>query len=138
MQKFTSHLAQAIAISALLAAPFAANAASLREDAKLQEILVTTFVVEQTRANCGEVEIRMNRTQKKIAEMAVHTAEMGYSQAEMQAEIATPEGQERLAAAATEYMTSRGADMADKASICAFAQSEIKARTEVGKLLKSR
>ncbi|MGH1329966.1 MAG: DUF5333 family protein [Paracoccaceae bacterium] len=138
MRHLSSIALQTLAITAFLAAPLAASAASIREDAKLQEILVSTFVVEQTRANCSDVDIRMNRTQKKILEMAEHTAEMGYSQAEIQAEVASEEGQARLSAAATDYMTSRGADMADKASICAFAQSEIKARTEVGKLLKSR
>lgn len=138
MKQLSSIALQALAITAFLAAPLAANAASIREDAKLQDILVTTFVIEQTRANCGAVDIRMSRMQKKIVEMAEHTTAMGYSQADMQAEVASKEGQERLASAANDYMTSRGADMADKASICAFAQSEIKARTEVGKLLKSR
>lgn len=138
MKQISTRAAQAFAMAAFLAAPLAANAASIRDDAKLQDILTTTFVIEQTRANCGTVDIRMGRMQKKIVEMAEHTTEMGYTQAEMQAEVASKEGQERLVAAATDYMTSRGADLADKASICAFAQSEIKARTEVGKLLKSR
>ncbi|GEM_PF-6069217 len=112
--------------------------AGIADDAKFQHIIVTTFVVEQTRARCTEIDIDMQATERMIVDMANHTAAMGYTQDEVQGQLMGAEAQARLTAAADEYMKAKGADPTNPASVCAFAQAEIAAGTDVGMLLKSR
>jgi len=124
----------AFCAAAMLAAP--ASAASIREDAQLQSIILTTFVVELTKQRCPDVSIRMIRAQRSFAEIAKQVTAKGYTQTQMKDELQSKEAQARHMARAEEYIRARGADPAQPASVCAFADAEMKARTEVGKLLK--
>ena len=123
-------------IASLGTAAVPAQAEGISTDTELQDIILTTFVIEVARQRCPDVSIRMARAQKEFARLATHTAKMGYTQDEVTAELASPEAQERHTAKAEDYIRSKGADPADKAAVCSFAQEEISARTDVGKLLK--
>lgn len=114
------------------------TAAGIEDDVELNDAMRLSFVIEEIKQKCSTVEADMNKLQKHFTGVAKHAVKQGYDAAEIQSALGSKPAMERHMSAARAYLAVQGVDLGNEASVCAFAANEMKSKSEIGKLLKTR
>ncbi len=137
--RFASPLPAMLAAGMFLAASvFPAQAkVPISQDPHITRSLVAAMVGEGIRRTCPSIHARFIVALNKAKELERYALSKGYSKAEIEAFLKSPEHKARIISLARAYMLENGVVEGDKDTYCRLGRAEIAAGTLTGQLLWS-
>lgn len=124
--------------AAALAIPQGAAAKpSLREVKPIDDGLFAIGLADQIRKNCPEISARVLPALGALQALQSKARDLGYTQEEIDAHVASDVEKDRLRARGAQYLASKDLQ-ADQAGYCALGRAEIDRNSTVGVLLRAK
>lgn len=108
----------------------------LKDVAAVRDGIIAVGMAYEIGDKCGSIEARYLRGLSYLNELKATAADLGYSQAEIDAYIDDDAEKDRLEAIARQQLADLGAVPGDEASYCTVGAAQIAAATQVGQLLR--
>ena len=124
-----------LACALALATPAAAKT-PLRDVASVSEAIIAAGIAYEIGRVCDRIGVRWLRGINFLQSIERHAAQLGYSDAEIDAFINSDAERDRLEAIARARLAGKGAVMGQPATYCAVGRAEIAAGSQVGRLLR--
>lgn len=135
MTRFTMFFAA----GALVLGATAADArVALKDDKTIESGLVLVAAGKILRDTCDDITPRVLRAMSFARSLESRAKGLGYSRSEIDAYLKSDTDKARVKGKARAYLTSRGADMGQPATICAVGRDEIANGTSLGRLLRQK
>lgn len=131
--KFVSSTLAAMACTAVLSTPVAANPADVT---RVTEGLIAAGMAIELSEQCDSVGVRYLRGINFLQGLKSHLEDLGYSDAQIDAYIDNRDEKRRLEGIARARLADLGATAGDSASHCSVARTQISQGTQVGQLLR--
>lgn len=132
-----THLIAAIATTAALASPVAAQS-GLANEAAINDKLFVFAMANEMRKACDDISPRMMRAISFRNNLFSEARAKGYTNAEIDAYIDNKAEQAKMKARGNRYLAQFGASLSDKPSLCRVGREEIAKRSQIGVLLRAR
>jgi len=110
----------------------------IKDNAEIFTRLLNVAVGSEIRDNCDSISARKFTVTFYVLGVLNYARKQGFTMDEMDAYRNTKSEQERLRAATYAYLDKNGVNRDDPASYCPLGRTEIKNKSQIGKLLKSR
>ncbi|WP_414898176.1 DUF5333 domain-containing protein [Rhodovulum sp. YEN HP10] len=142
-----SPLARAAALAAGLGAGLAAATVSaagadarpaLGEQAEIVGGLQVIATANMIRKKCPSIEARMLTAYGYMQRLKTKASRLGYPDAEIRAFVDDKAEKARVEGAARDWLAARGVRFDEPQSYCPVGLAEIRSRTEIGRLLRTR
>jgi hypothetical protein len=137
LQRFIA-LALALTLFALAFSGIAQARPPLRDNKPINDQLFAAAVGDRIRKECGSISPRMLLVIRKARALERYARDQGYTEAQIEAYIASEPDKRRLEARAAAYLAERGARPGDAEAHCRVGRAEIAAKSPIGELLRSR
>lgn len=108
----------------------------LKDEPSVRDGIIAVGMAYEIGDKCGSIEARYLRGLSYLNQLKSHAAELGYTQAEIDAYIDDDAEKDRLEGVARQQLADLGAVPGDEASYCAVGAAQIAAGTQVGQLLR--
>lgn len=108
----------------------------LKDVATVRDGIIAVGMAYEIGDKCGSIEARYLRGLGVLNQIKAEAADLGYSDAEIDAYIGDDAEKDRLEAMARQQLADLGAVVGDEASFCAVGAAQIAAGTQVGQLLR--
>lgn len=108
----------------------------LKDEPSVRDGIIAVGMAYEIGDKCGSIEARYLRGLSYLNQLKSHAAELGYTQAEIDAYIGDDVEKHRLEGIARQQLADLGAVPGDEASYCAVGAAQIAAGTQVGQLLR--
>ncbi|MBC7165033.1 MAG: DUF5333 domain-containing protein [Roseovarius sp.] len=115
-----------------------AGAASLSQEADINQRLIEMSVADEIRKRCDSISARIFRGLGVMNEIKAEAMARGYSEAEIEAYVNDKEEKRKIRARADAYIRAHGAEPNDGPSLCALGRDEIEKQSRIGALLWAR
>jgi hypothetical protein len=116
----------------------AAGAASLSQEADINQRLMEMSVADEIRKRCDTISARMFAGLRLMYELRNEAVARGYTEAEIEAYVTDKEEKRKMRARADAYIRAHGAAPNDGPSLCVLGRDEIAKQSPIGALLKAR
>ncbi len=110
----------------------------IKDNAEIFHRLLTTAIANEIRENCPTIEARSWRATFYVLGILRYARSQGFSMNQINAYKKDPSEQARLRREGYAYLDKNGVNRKKPTSYCPLGQREIKNKSEIGKLLKSR
>ncbi|NOX41511.1 MAG: DUF5333 domain-containing protein [Alphaproteobacteria bacterium] len=110
----------------------------IKDNAEIFSRLLTVAIGSEIRDNCDTISARKFTVMFYVLGVMNYARKQGFSMDDMDAYRNTKSEQKRLSAATYAYLDKNGVNRDDPASYCPLGRTEIKNKSQIGKLLKSR
>ncbi|WP_112315778.1 DUF5333 domain-containing protein [Rhodovulum viride] len=131
-------LAATVALAAAATAEGAEARPALRDQAGIVEGLQVIATANMIRKQCPRIEARMLTAYGYMRGLKSRASRLGYSDAEIRAFVEDKAQKARVEGAARDWLAARGVRRDQPESYCPVGLAEIRARTEIGRLLRAR
>lgn len=108
----------------------------LKDVATVRDGIIAVGMAYEIGDKCGSIEARYLRGLGFLNQIKADAAQLGYSDAEIDAYIGDDAEKDRLEGLARQQLADLGAVVGDEASFCAVGEAQIAAGTQVGQLLR--
>ena len=125
-----------IALAVVMGAGAASAKTALKDVAYVRDGIVHVGMAYELAEKCGSVRARLFRGLGFLQSLKGHAAELGYTEAEIDAYINDRDEKKRLEEIARAQLAALGVVEGDEATYCAVANAQIAANTRVGWLLR--
>jgi hypothetical protein len=126
-----------VAASIATAQPVAAKA-HLRDVAEISDGMFVVAVANEIRKQCNNISARMFRAYSYLTGLERRARDLGYSQAEIDAYVKSPEEKAQMRVRGEAYLKANGVSYADPETFCVLGRNEIAKGTQIGKLLRAK
>lgn len=116
----------------------AAGAASLSQEADINQRLMEMSVADEIRKRCDTISARMFAGLRLMQDLKARAMERGYTEAEIEAYVTDKEEKRKMRARADAYIRAHGAAPNDGPSLCVLGRDETAKQSPIGALLKAR
>lgn len=130
-------LAGMMGLGLVLGVP-AAGAASLSQEADINQRLMELSVADEIRKRCETISARIFAGLSLMRDLKAQAMARGYSEAEIEAYVKDKEEKRKMRARADAYIRARGAAPNDGPSLCVLGHDEIAKQSRIGALLRAR
>ncbi len=110
----------------------------IKDNAEIFSRLLNVAIGSEIRDNCDTISARKFAATFYVLGVMNYARKQGFSMDDMDAYRNTKSEQERLRVATYAYLDKNGVNRDDPASYCPLGRTEIKNKSQIGKLLKSR
>lgn len=129
-------LLTAILIAALSFGGAASAKQPLREVASIDDALMYVAIADAIRKSCDTINARLIRAYSELNRLKALARDMGYTEEEVEAYVTSKAEKARMKDKAEAFLQANGVRPDDTPALCRFGQSQIKAQTEIGQLLR--
>jgi len=141
----TIHTSRGALRPAILGAALVATLASaamakpdLRDSDEVFSRIMTTAIANEIRDKCETIKARKIAATFYVLGVVKYAKDLGFTSEEIDDYRFDPIQQERLRVAVHAFLDENGVDREDPASYCPLGKREINAKSQIGKLLKSK
>ncbi|WP_272005525.1 DUF5333 domain-containing protein [Roseovarius sp. ZX-A-9] len=110
----------------------------LRDVKEIDDALLWVALAIEISDNCGDIDPRTFKGLSVLYGLKRHAQSLGYTSAEINAYVKSPDEKARMRKRGERYVESRGLDPSDPASLCSLGHAEIERSSAIGILLKAR
>jgi hypothetical protein len=125
-------------VASIAAAQPAFAKVPLRDVAEIDDGLFVVAVANEIRKQCDIISARMFRAYSYMNALQRRAGELGYSKAEIDAYVKSPDEKARMRARGEAYLKANGVSYADPETFCTLGRAEISKGTQIGQLLRAK
>ncbi|WP_420567029.1 DUF5333 domain-containing protein [Thalassovita sp.] len=110
----------------------------LRDVAEIDDGLFAVAVADEIRKQCNSISARMFRALGYMNALERRARDLGYSKAEIDAYVKSPDEKARMRKRGEAYLKANGVSYADPETFCTLGRAEISKGTQIGQLLRAK
>ncbi len=133
---------RAVALAVMLCAALPAGAANakppLRDVPEIEDTLFIVAIADELSKKCDSLSARRLKGLSILLNLRAHANRLGYSDAEIRAQVESDAEKARMRAKGEAYLKSQGVRLDQPETYCAFGRAEIKKSSAIGALLKAK
>lgn len=102
----------------------------------MDDALRDVAIADALRRSCADIEARLLRAFGELNRLKSMARDLGYSDAEIDAYVASRDEKARMRDKAKAYVLTYGVQVDDVSAFCQFGRDQISAQTRIGRLLR--